>query len=43
MISDEYRRGIEDAIKIIERRGEEIRGAIQVDRTVKKIREELLK
>lgn len=36
-----YRRGVEDAIRIIEERGNRIRGAIQPDRTVQEVRERL--
>lgn len=41
-LPSDYIRGVEDAIEIIERRGREIRGAVQPDITVRMIRSELI-
>ncbi len=41
-MNEDYVRGVEDAIRIIEERGKKIRGAIQPGRTIQQIRERLL-
>lgn len=40
-MNEEFIKGVEEAIRVIEERGKRLKGAMQADRTVKEIREKL--